>query len=413
MKLLSKLLRTAFCLSLVLLMTVPAASAQEELRFPSDGKLKIAVFADLQTTQNVPRNLLDGLCAVLDAEEPDLVVFLGDQVEGKHPWIHLGDNEAHVKRVIDQILAPVVEREIPFAVVFGNHDGQDAGVDKELQMAYYRTFPGCLSEDEGPSLPGCGTYNLLYYSSDGSRPALDLYFVDSLEYDAGGGYGCVSKEQIAWCRTVGETLARTNGGEPVPALVFQHIIVPEIYNTFTKVRDKNEEGAFAGKGVGEGGWYTAPAGMEGLEEAPCPPEYSNGQFAAWREVGDVKAAFFGHDHLNSFSVRLDGIDLTACPGATYTSYNDEDQRGVRIIEIDENDIAQGIYETRVIRFKDQYQPGFFAAIGRFFGSSRMWEMELPALAGLLILANGIFWPIRLRRKKKSPETVKALPEKKK
>lgn len=408
MKLLSKLLRTAFCLSLALLLTVSAASAREELRFPSDGKLKIAVFADLQTTQNVPRNLRDNLCAVLDAEEPDLVVFLGDQVEGKHPWVHLGNNEDHVKRVIDQILAPVVEREIPFAVVFGNHDAQDAGVDKELQMAYYRTFPGCLAEDEGASLPGCGTYNLLYYTADGSRPALNLYFVDSLEYDAGGGYGCVSKEQIAWCRTVGETLARTNGGQPVPALSFQHIIVPEIYNTFTKVRDKNEEGAFAGKGVGKGGWYTAPAGMEGLEEAPCPPEYSNGQFAAWRETGDVKAAFFAHDHINSFSVRLDGIDLTACPGATYTSYNDEDQRGVRIIEIDENDISQGVYKTHIIRFKDQYKSGLFAAVSRFFGSSHMWELEFPALAGLLILANGIFWPIRLWWKKKSTKTLKLL-----
>ena len=417
MKNLSRLLRSAACLALALLLATPAASAQEsgQLRFPADGKLKIAVFADLQTTQNVPRNLLDNLCAVLDAEEPDLVVFLGDQVEGKHPWVHLGNNEEHVKHIIDQILAPVVEREIPFAVVFGNHDAQDAGVDKETQMAYYSSFSGCLAVDEGASLPGCGTYNLLYYTADGSRPALNLYFVDSLEYDAGGGYGCVSKEQIAWCRTVGETLARTNGGEPVPALSFQHIIVPEVYNTFTKVRDKNEEGAFAGKGVGKGGWYTAPAGMEGLEEAPCPPEYSNGQFAAWREAGDVKAAFFGHDHVNSFSVQLDGIDLVACPGATYTSYNDEAQRGVRIIEIDEKDIAQGVYETRVIRFTELYQDGFFASVGRFFGSSHMWELELPALAGLLILVNGIFWPIRLRikKKKKSPEAVKALPEKKK
>lgn len=86
------------------------------------------------------QNLIDGLEAVLEAEQPDLVIYLGDQVEGTHPFLHLGDNEAHVKRVIDQVLEPVVSRGIPFAVVFGNHDAQDAGVPKEVQMAYYRSF---------------------------------------------------------------------------------------------------------------------------------------------------------------------------------------------------------------------------------------------------------------------------------
>lgn len=403
MKNLLKPLRTAFCFSLTLFLVISAASArgEERLCFPEDGTLKIAVFADLQTTQHVPRNLLDGLCAVLDAEEPDLVVFLGDQVEGKHPWVHLGDNEAHVKSVIGRILAPVVERDIPFAVVFGNHDALDSGVDKETQMACYQSFPGCLAVDEGEPLPGCGTYNLLYYTADGARPALNLYFVDSLEYDAGGGYGCVSKEQIAWCRAVGETLAQANGGEPVPALSFQHIIVPEIYHAFTKVRDKHAEGAFAGKGAGKDGWYAAPAGMEGLEEAPCPPEYSNGQFAAWREAGDVRAAFFGHDHVNSFTAQLEGICLTACPGATYTSYNGGDQRGVRIIEADQN----GGYSTRVVRFKDVCRPGFLAAAARFFGSSHMWEMEGPAAAGVLLLAGGVWGSIALRRKKKEKEAA--------
>lgn len=402
-----RILSLAVCLSLVLCLAVPAGSApgaaadSAGLRFPKSGKLKIAVFADLQTTQFVSGNLTECLAAVLDAEQPDLVVFLGDQIEGKHPYIHMGDNEAHVKRVIDQIVAPVAEREIPFTVVFGNHDAQDAGVSKEVQMAWYQSFPGCLAADEGATLPGCGTYNLIYTSSDGTRPALNLYFVDSLEYDAKGGYGCVTKEQVAWCRTVSETLARTNGGEPVPALVFQHIVVPEIYNVFTRVRDNDEPGAFAGKGAGKGGWYAAPTGLSGVAEAPCPPNYSNGQFAAWREAGDVKAAFFGHDHVNSYEARLDGIDLVACPGATFMSYNDEDARGVRIIEIDEKTIASGQYETRVLLLKDFYKPGVFAAVQRFFRMSRIWDFTLLGVILVLILANAIFWPLFVRRRKKN------------
>lgn len=386
---------------------MPGAAGSAGLRFPKNGKLKIAVFADLQTTQFISGTLTECLAAILDAEQPDLVVFLGDQIEGKHPFIHLGDNEAHVKRVIDQILAPVTERGIPFTVVFGNHDAQDAGVSKEVQMAYCQSFPGCLSVDEGAALPGCGTCNLIYTASDGTRPALNLYFVDSLEYDARGGYGCVSKEQVAWCRTVSETLARTNGGEAVPALVFQHIVVPEIYNVFTRVRDADEAGAFSGKGIGKGGWYTAPEGLSGVEEAPCPPNYSNGQFAAWREAGDVKAAFFGHDHVNSYEARLDGIDLVACPGATFTSYNSEDARGVRIIEVDEKTVADGRYETRVLLLKDFYKPGPFAAVQRFFRMSRIWDLTLLGVIVLFLLANAIFWPLFVRRRRKKRAAAQA------
>lgn len=400
LKRLTRLGLTALAL-LTALAVVPAASAAApqgdgKLCFPRSGKLKVAVFSDVQTNQNVPRDLLDDLTAVLDLEKPDLVVYLGDQVEGKHPYIHLGDSEAHVKSVIDQVLAPVVERGIPFTAVFGNHDAQDAGVSKEVQLAYYQTFPGCLMADDDPSLPGCGNHHLLYYSPDGSRPVLDLFFLDSLEYD-GGGYGCVSKEQINWQRTVSSTLEQANGA-PVPTVNFQHIIVPEVYNTFTQVRDKHEEGAFAGKGIGKGNWYTAPAGMEGLEEAPCPPNYSNGQFAAWRESGNVKAAFFGHDHLNSFTARLDGIDLAACPGATYTSYNNDACRGVRILEFTEEGIAQGRYDTRILRAADLGADR--SAVRQWFSRPHLWGLELPAAVLVLIVLNALFWPVFLKARKK-------------
>lgn len=390
---LRKLIPAVLCLALGLILP-GRAQAADELRFPEGGKLKIAVFADVQTTQNVPRNLLDDLCAVLDEEQPDLVVYLGDQVEGKHPWVHLGDNEANVKLAISRVLAPVVERGIPFTVVLGNHDGQDSGVPKEVQMAYYQTFPGCLAADEGDALPGCGTYHLLYRSADGSRPAADLYFIDSQEYGPDGGYGCVSKEQIDWCANEMAGARAANGGEPVPTLCFQHIIVPEIYDALLPA-EKGADGAVEGKGFGAGRWYAAPGGMDGLREAPCPPDSSNGQFARWRESGGVAAGFFGHDHKNSFTARLDGIDLAACPGATYTSYHDPSAQGVRIIELDEN--APGTYSTWVRWFKDLHPFGP-AAIGRFFGQPHLWELELPAAA--LALAAGALVIAVFRRKRR-------------
>ncbi len=147
--------------------------------------------------------------------------------------------------------------------------------------------------------------------------------------------------------------------------------------------------------------------MEGLEEAPCPPVSSNGQFAAWREAGDVIAAFFGHDHVNSFTACLDGIRLTACPGATWTSYNSGSQRGVRIIEIDQDHIAGGRYETYAVRFKDLCPSGFPASIRRYFGSSHMWEMEIPALLAALALAGGVSGVLLTRRRQKRKQAFAA------
>ena len=63
----------------------------------------------------------------------------------------------------------------------------------------------------------------------------------------------------------------------------------------------------------------------------------NVQFDALVNQGDVVAMFFGHDHVNSFIVEHEGIDLVNTPGAGFGSYGD-DGRGVRIIDIKEGTI---------------------------------------------------------------------------
>lgn len=41
-----------------------------------------------------------------------------------------------------------------------------------------------------------------------------------------------------------------------------------------------------------------------LDEGPCPAEVNGGEFDAWKQQGDIKAAFFGHDHNNDFAARI-------------------------------------------------------------------------------------------------------------
>ena len=52
---------------------------------------------------------------VLDLEKPDLVLLTGDQIHHDIP-----DSQSTIFKVV----APLIERSIPFAAVFGNHDSE-------------------------------------------------------------------------------------------------------------------------------------------------------------------------------------------------------------------------------------------------------------------------------------------------
>ena len=74
---------------------------------------------------------------------------------------------------------------------------------------------------------------------------------------------------------------------------------------------------------------------EGLvREAPCPPETERSQFESWKKTGDIVAAFFGHDHVNTFIAEVDGIKLIQTLGAGYHTYGKE--RGGRLIVLHED-----------------------------------------------------------------------------
>ena len=89
--------------------------SSQRLKFNANGKFKIVQFTDVHWA---PGNAASEVAAeriaeVLDAEKPDFVEFTGDIIWGK-PGIE------SLKRTF----APVVERDIPFAMTFGNHDDE-------------------------------------------------------------------------------------------------------------------------------------------------------------------------------------------------------------------------------------------------------------------------------------------------
>ena len=92
-------------------------------------------------------------------------------------------------------------------------------------------------------------------------------------------------------------------------------------------------------------------GVEGyLGEGPCSPAIDKGQFSSWKKVGDIKAAFFGHDHLNDFTGTVDDIILGQNKTSGFHAYTDGCKATIRMITVDENEPDK--INTKIYHFKD-------------------------------------------------------------
>ncbi len=343
-KIIAVILSVLMMLSCASLMSC-AAENKQTLQFGDDGKFTILQFADIQDGYpmlTITKNLIKETLAQV---QPDLVVLTGDNISG-------GSTTTKVitRAAINEYMSIFEAAGVAVAAVFGNHDDESALADKDFQMSVYESYDCFVGYNEGDIIPGVGTYNLPIMSSDGSRVAFNIWMTDSGTYNSEndlGGYACTTKEQIAWYVEKSEELKAANGGNPVPSINFQHIIVPEIFDALV------EGEAGAENTISYGGKYlTLPEGVEGsLHETPCPPNYNNGQFAAFVQQGDVLATVSGHDHTNGFVIDYKGVDIINTPGVGFSSYNDETV-GSRVFVIDEN--APEDYETYVLGYFDVF-----------------------------------------------------------
>ena len=326
---------------------IPASAAQkkEKLQFGKDGDFKVLHLCDCQDGFPAQEKMFTYINYMLETYEPDLVVLGGDNSVGP---------EETKEKAIEELVAPFVEHETYFTLVFGNHDHQQ-NVDKEELLEMYQKYGGkyCLAYDADPDLTGVANHNLPIYSSDGEKLKFNLWLMDSNNYviDENGeenGYDCVNEDQIEWYKETYKKLEK-EAGEKVYSLCFQHIVPGEVYDVmFPEV--KKEFSPFT-QTYNNGKHYniTAPdtSAFTGfLFEAPCPSELNYGQVGAMVETGDVLSILFGHDHINSYEIDYEGIKLINTPGVTYNSYGNEFVRGSRLITIRED--APDTFESEVI-----------------------------------------------------------------
>ena len=330
---------------------------QPQLKFSPDGKFRILHLTDIHEVdpemdddenRAVPRDksieAVNVIKKSIEKTNPDLIVFGGDNINGY--WEELTYD--YISKTVEKITAPIREKGIPFAVVFGNHDSEIYKNFREFQMMLYMqydNFIGCLNAEE---MYGCGNCNILIKSGKSDKPAYNIWLIDSNDYpysESGErlpGYDCVHKSQLDWYERTAEKLKKENGGKPLPSILFQHIPVIQECDAVEETTADCPDAIYE---KGEDKYYTLKEEYKisgEMKELPSPP--ANGdrtQFELWKRHGDVIAAFFGHDHVNDFIIKLVQTFSTG-----YHTYGDK--RGGRLIVLDENEPDNIFTESFVI-----------------------------------------------------------------
>lgn len=283
------------------------------LSFGQDGTFKIVQFTDLhwmdgREEDQRTRKLME---SVMDAEQPNLVVFTGDLIYTGP--VSEGDQECEQpEQAFRDAVAAVEKAGIPWAFVFGNHD-TETRISKDELMKIALEHQHTVAKAGPTELAGSGNYSLEIKGPDGKSAAL-LYLLDTglySEVEGIPGYHWVQRNQLDWLVGESERLNPKSSESRLPALAFFHIPIPEyleMWNTQICYGQKHEH--------------------------VCSPVINSGLFAALIEMGDVQGTFCGHDHVNDYTGSLHGIRLSYGRATGYNTYGKEGFiHGARVIKL--------------------------------------------------------------------------------
>ena len=332
------------------------------LRVNADGSFKVLILSDVQcyNAEGIKNTgTYDAIEAMLDAEDPDLVLFLGD-----NSWSC--NTAAKMREYISVMVKPVEDRKIPWAHVYGNHDAENnephyTAISKEEQQAIYEEFAYCVSKSGLDELSGVGNYVLPVLEHSGDKIAFNVWALDSLMYNyprpnksmvVNKGtslqnnfpydYEGLTEAQVKWYEETSALLEKYNGGEKIPAMMYFHIPLQESY--------------YAWADAVSGGTLGATNLIGQKAENISAPAYNSGLFDAIVKRGDVKVVANGHDHVNDFSVDYKGVTLAYSGSIGLQEYGDYDIIGARVVDFSNGEVSTHMSYLKDIPAYDNENP---------------------------------------------------------
>lgn len=375
MKRMKKLISLCLCLLLVLsagsLLCFAEETAAPALKFGDDGKFTILHLTDTQDDQYPAHELKPFLEKAIEQAKPDLIVFTGDLVEDFRQgdfkdnfgvWegvVALGikgkDKEKTQKNTFlaaDYVLSVFEESGVPFALTQGNNDYKTC-VSNDEWKTFYANYKNNLTADQSDGSDGID-YRLPIFGADGKEVKLNIYCMDTGEHG-------ISDASVDWY-AADSSAQKTQNGKPVPAFVFQHIPVEELAHLFTTC-DKNDPDGVLVVSLGGIKRYKLIDGAHGyFDNVYYGEDGESYEFTAWKQQGDVIAAFFGHMHQDGYSGTYDGIELNMTYGCEFAKSG---PYGMRVITLSEDDVTA--YENQIYSFENgTFTPDPFNAPQRSF-----------------------------------------------
>ena len=208
-------------------------------------------------------------------------------------------------------------------------------------------------------------------------PFAQLFLFDvGAKAEGEDGYDYVQLNQLEWFDD--------NNDDGVPAYVFQHIPLPEVYTGgFFLKSPFNLELPWTRKILDVN--YCGKANFVNMVgtvlEAPNPPKYSDGEFEMITAPGNVQAAFFGHDHINNYVEKFPEIDLVQLPGAAWNgSYGTYLVRGGSFVSIHPNAANTGVtYSSDFFTYRQASRVPGYGNISVNKGLVNDWFRVFPFL----------------------------------
>ncbi|KAL4926650.1 metallophosphoesterase family protein [Aspergillus undulatus] len=337
------------------------------LKFSQDGTFQISIFEDLHFGENAwdswgpeaDRNSVKVLNQILDNESPDLVVLNGDLITGENGFLE------NATVYIDQIVGPLVDRDLTWASTYGNHDHQfnlsaHEILEREQQWPNARTQSVVSGRDAGVS----NYYLPVYGSGSEAVPKLLLWFFDSRggayfqERDEGGvdvpQPNWVDSSVVDWFKETSQAIT-TQYNKTIPSLAFVHIPTNAFWAAQTVDGiDENRE-----PGINDD-YPLAQQAQGWCEDGTNSDECSYGGqdipfMEALAATEGVLGLFSGHDHgdtwcykwdaqISGMSVKGNGMNLCFNQHTGYGGYGSW-IRGSRQVLVSESALDQRELET--------------------------------------------------------------------
>lgn len=315
-----------------------------DLKF-NDGKFTILHITDPQDDHHPAYDMTNFVRLAISRTNPDLVVFTGDIVEDKRGADTGIDDEdtregvcvydvdgkiiydqtlANTKVAADAVLSIINDAEIPFVIAQGNND-HICGITNEDWLKIFSEYEYCLTKDMSSDDLDRIDFNTEIKNNNG-KTIFNIWCFDT-------GTKGVDKQQIDWYVQKSNELKSANDGKPVPSFVFQHIYTSDIGNLFERC-NAWDDGAIVN---GIGFYRLNRDKATGHYEDVIKPGKKSNQFKAWKSQGDVLGVYFGHEHYEGYTGKVDGIEL----GFTYgCEFAKSGPYGYRVFTLYEDDIEK-------------------------------------------------------------------------